>query len=82
MGFYLLPLKPTELLKFKKDHGLYKQYIEIPSRKRGKKKKTPRESPPPTLKEIKEPFLKVIPTVLNSLPKALYKIQLMVSLLY
>lgn len=81
MGLYLLPLKPTELLKFKKDHGLYKQYIEIPSRKRKKKKKQQEKVPLPLLRK-KEPFLKIIPTVLNSLPKALYKIQLMVSLLY
>jgi hypothetical protein len=67
MGLYLLPLKPTGLLKFKKDHGLYKQYIEIPSRKKHQEK-----FPLPHLKEKgggEDPFLEIIiPTALNLLP--------------
>lgn len=52
------------LLKFKKDQGLYKQYIELLSI--GKKKNTEKLS----FKE-NDPFVKIIPTTLNSLPQVL-----------
>lgn len=40
MALDLLPSRPTVLLKFKKDQGLYKQYIELLSIGKKKKKST------------------------------------------
>lgn len=64
MALDLLPWRPTVLLKFKKDQGLYKQYIELLSI--GKKKNTEK-----LFFKENDPFVKIIPTTLNSLPQVL-----------
>lgn len=57
------------ILKFTKDQGLYKQYIELPCME--KKEKTATLSLFFFFKE-NDPFVKIIPTILNSLPQVLF----------
>lgn len=66
MALDLLPSRPTVLLKFKKDQGLYKQYIELLSI--GKKKKSTEKR---FFFKENDPFVKIIPATLNSLPQVL-----------